>query len=146
MTKETHSTARKNRAPENRRQQSAEIFGNSSLFFLRRMLRTSGTKFDTNSIFSKNIAPFIDRGGYLCYNKSVKNSPIRSVFGWYGTDKVYSHRARFVVHDGESVNICSARRGAQGAAGAVFISNYIRVSRLNTSLVLVCFGIYAGIY
>ena len=108
--------------------------------------RRSGTKFDTNSIFSKNIAPFIDRGGYLCYNKSVKNSPIRSVFGWYGTDKVYSHRARFVVHDGESVNICSARRRAQGAAGAVFISNYIRVSRLNTSLVLVCFGIYAGIY
>ena len=63
MTKETHSTSRKNRAPENRRRQPAEIFGNSSLFFLRRMLRASGTKFDTNSIFSKNIAPFIDRGG-----------------------------------------------------------------------------------
>lgn len=73
------------------------------------MLRAIGTKFDTNSIFSKNIAPFIDRGEYLCYNKHVKNSPIRSVFVWYGTDKVYSRRARFVVHEGESVNICSVR-------------------------------------
>ncbi len=33
----------------------------------------------------------------MCYNKSVKNSPIRSVFVWYGTDKVYSRRAHFVV-------------------------------------------------
>ena len=63
MTKETRSTARKNRAPENRRQQPAEVFVNSSLFFLRHMLRAIGTQFDINSIFTKNIAFFIDRGG-----------------------------------------------------------------------------------
>ena len=99
-----------------------------------------------HNFIGEKYAAIIDSLQKLCYNITVKNSPIRSVFVWYGTDKVYSHRARFVVHDGESVNICSARRRAQGAAGAVFISNYIRVSRLNTSLVLVCFGIYAGIY
>ena len=83
---------------------------------------------------------------YLCYNKSVKNSPIRSVFVWYGTDKVYSRKTRFVVHDGESVNICSAAAERKAPRGAVFISNSICVSRLNTSLVLVCFGIYVETY